>query len=168
MLSYIFAETFTADKFIFWRECGRDYNIGAFYIAQVVMDLVVVLIAASLAFAFFSDFRQPWVSRGYVWIWFIVVAFGWSGWTYFLSAVFPLESATIFTILANVLLNVLISGCVPFLRPDAIVTGLSFLGFISTGFMAADSYLVSFGNQLPVTYVTCILGCCYCAVTARL
>jgi ABC-type multidrug transport system ATPase subunit len=152
MLSYIFAKTFTADKLIFWRECGRDYYIAAFFIAQVVMDLGTVVIAATLAACFYNDFRQPWLPLGFVWLWFVIVTFGWSGWSYFFSTLFPLKTATIMTILANTMLNVLLSGTVPFLKPEAIFTELPFLGFISTGFMGADSYLVSFANQLPVQY----------------
>jgi ABC-type multidrug transport system ATPase subunit len=152
IVSYIFARTFTVDKLIFWRESGRGYHISAFFIANLAMDMLTVLISSSLAASLFTDFRQPWVDGSFVWTWFFILTWGMSGWSYFFSTVFPLKLATISTLLSNTFLQVLVSGTVPFLKPMQIVTTLPFLGFLSSGFMAADSYIVSFANQFPPQY----------------
>ena len=58
IVSYVFAKTFTVHKLIFWRESGRGYSIMAFVIANAVMDMLTLVVAASVSALIFTDFRQ--------------------------------------------------------------------------------------------------------------
>ncbi len=126
------------------------------------MDLLTVFIAGSVASAVFHDFRQAWVSEAFSWYWFVILTWGLSGWSYLFSTLWNRSLAVIGTILTNTVLHILVSGTLPFLRPETIYTDLPFLGFLSSGFMACDSYIVSFTNQFPVQYgrsgVWCVRG----------
>lgn len=84
--------------------------------------------------------------------WFLVVTWGISGYAYLFSILFPLSISLIITILSNTVVQVLLSGTVAFLDPDTMMGSwpLRVLAVLSTGYMACDSYLVSFGNQFPV------------------
>lgn len=88
----------------------------------------------------------------FIWIWFLVVTWGLSGYAYLFSVAFPLNISMIITILVNTVLQVLLSGTVPILKPEAMMTDwpLPIFAFMSTGYMACDSYIVSFGNTFPV------------------
>ena len=87
-----------------------------------------------------------------MWVWFLAVTWGLSGYAYLLSTVFPLKISMIITILFNTVLQVLVSGTVPFLKPASIMTDwpLPIVAVMSTGYMACDAYIISFGNQFPV------------------
>ena len=87
-----------------------------------------------------------------MWSWFLVVTWGISGYAYLFSILFPLSISLIITILSNTVVQVLLSGTVAFLDPGTMMGSwpLRVLAVLSTGYMACDSYLVSFGNQFPV------------------
>ena len=92
------------------------------------------------------------MNHRFIWIWFLVVTWGLSGYAYLFSVAFPLNISMIITILVNTILQVLLSGTVPILKPKAMMTDwpLPIFAFMSTGYMACDSYIVSFANTMPV------------------
>ena len=155
-VSFLFARTFTKDKLIFWRESGSGYSISAFVIANMFLDLLPIIVMSLLSAILFYHLYQPWVSLGYLIIWFIIYAFASAGYAYLFSLVSN-SLGVLVAVIMQFILHVMLAGITPLLKASSMLrdSPLVVLGYVSVGYMASDSMMISMGNMCPVSLLTC-------------